>query len=60
VDVAEVPADEARERRAVWALELAGTAEAKKLLEAWTKAKVGNRLGEASAAALQRLPGKEK
>jgi WD40 repeat protein len=59
-DAAEYPADEARELRAVWALELAGTAEAKKLLEAWANAKVGNRLSEASAAALKRMRGKEK
>jgi hypothetical protein len=59
-DAAEYPADEARELRAVWALELAGTAEAKKLLESWAKAKVGNRLSEASVAALKRMKRNEK
>jgi RNA polymerase sigma factor (sigma-70 family) len=49
------PAEEARELRAVWALELAGTAEAKKLLEAWATARVGNRLCEEASAALTRL-----
>src|SRR5262249_51619630 len=49
------PAEEARELRAVWALELAGTAEAKKLLEAWATARVGNRLCEEANAAVRRL-----
>jgi RNA polymerase sigma factor (sigma-70 family) len=52
---AEYPAAEARELRAVWALELAGTPEAKQLLEAWASAKVGSRLCEQAAAALKRL-----
>jgi RNA polymerase sigma factor (sigma-70 family) len=51
---AEYPADEARELRAVWALELAGTPEAKKLLEGWAAGKVGNRLCEEAATALKR------
>src|SRR5262249_44247884 len=51
---AEYPADEVRELRAVWALELAGTPEAKKLLEGWAGGKVGNRLCEEAAAALKR------
>jgi hypothetical protein len=59
-DAAEYPTDEARELRAVWALELAGAAEAKKLLEAWAKGKTGNRLSEAAAAALKRMTRKEK
>jgi hypothetical protein len=45
--------------RAVWALELAGTAEAKKLLAAWAAAQVGNRLCEEAAAALKRLRKKD-
>jgi RNA polymerase sigma factor (sigma-70 family) len=52
---AEYPAGEARELRAVWALELAGTPEAKKLLESWAAAKVGNRLCEEAIAALKRI-----
>ena len=52
---AEYPLEEARELRAVWALELAGTAEAKQLLEGWATARIGNRLGEEAAAALKRL-----
>ncbi|MFL5241001.1 MAG: WD40 repeat domain-containing protein, partial [Gemmataceae bacterium] len=47
--------EEAREFRAVWALELAGTSDAKKLLKEWSAGKVGNRLGVASTAALKRL-----
>jgi WD40 repeat protein len=60
MDTAEYSAEEARELRAVWALELAGNPEAKKLLEAWSKAKVGNRLSEASAAALKRMRRNDK
>jgi RNA polymerase sigma factor (sigma-70 family) len=56
--VAVYSAAEARELRAVWALELAGTSEANKLLEGWAKAKVGNRLCEEAAAVLQRQPRK--
>lgn len=52
---ADYSADDARELRAVWALELAGTAEAKKLLEAWATARSGNRLCEEAEAALRRL-----
>jgi WD40 repeat protein len=52
---AEYPAGQARELRAVWALELAGTPEAKKLLAEWAGAGVGERLCEAADAALQRL-----
>jgi hypothetical protein len=52
---AEHSADEARALRAVWALELAGTAEAKALLADWAVAKVGERLCDEAAAALQRL-----
>jgi RNA polymerase sigma factor (sigma-70 family) len=52
---AEYPAGQARELRAVWALELAGTPEAKKLLEAWAAAGVGEQLCEAADAALKRL-----
>jgi hypothetical protein len=54
-DAGEYSADEARELRAVWALELSSTAEAKELLESWAKAKVRNRLSEASVAALKRM-----
>ena len=46
---------DARERRAVWALELAGTPEARALLVEWSEAKVGNRLCVEAAAALKRL-----
>jgi WD40 repeat protein len=56
-EAAEYSAVEARELRAVWALELAGTAEAKALLAAWAKAKVGNRLCEEAAAAQKRSEG---
>jgi WD40 repeat protein len=52
---AEYPPGQARELRAVWALELAGTPGAKKLLEAWAAAKVGDRLCEEAAAAVKRL-----
>jgi RNA polymerase sigma factor (sigma-70 family) len=52
---AEYPADEALELRAVWALELAATAEARTLLEDWAAAKVGNRLCEEAAAAVKRM-----
>src|SRR5262249_53278028 len=51
---AQYPADGSRELRAVWALELAGTSEAKKLLEGWAGGKVGNRLWEEAAVALKR------
>jgi hypothetical protein len=53
--VAELPADDARELRAVWALELAGTSEARKLLADWAAAKVGSRLCDEAAAALRRM-----
>jgi hypothetical protein len=52
---AEYPAGQARELRAVWALELAGTPEAKKLLEEWAGAGAGERLCEAADGALKRL-----
>jgi WD40 repeat protein len=52
---AEYPPDDARELRGVWALELAGTPEAKQLLEGWAKERVGNRLCEEAAAAVRRL-----
>jgi len=55
LEVAEYSAEEARELRAVWALEIAATPEAKKLLEEWAKAKVGTRLCEEAAAARRRL-----
>jgi RNA polymerase sigma factor (sigma-70 family) len=48
---AEYSAGEARELRAIWALELAGTAEAKKLLQEWAAARIGNRLCEEANAA---------
>jgi hypothetical protein len=57
---AEYPTEEARESRAVWALELAGTPEAKKMLEAWATVKVGNRLCEESVAAIKRWKGGRK
>jgi RNA polymerase sigma factor (sigma-70 family) len=59
-EAAELPPEEARELRAVWALELAGTAEAQKLLTEWAAAKVGIQLGEESAAALKRLSRKKR
>jgi RNA polymerase sigma factor (sigma-70 family) len=52
---ADYPPEEARELRAVWALEVAGTPAAKKLLEEWAAAKVGNRLCEEADAALKRF-----
>jgi hypothetical protein len=55
----EYPAEEARELRAVWALELAHTPEAERLLAAWVKAQVGRRLCEEAAAALKRLQRKK-
>jgi RNA polymerase sigma factor (sigma-70 family) len=54
------PPGQARELRAVWALELAGTPEAKKLLADWATARVGNRLCEEAAAALKRLQRRER
>jgi len=54
-EAADYSAEEAREFRAVWALELAGTPEAQKLLKEWSVGKVGIRLGAASTAALKRL-----
>jgi hypothetical protein len=48
------PADEARELRAVWALKLAGTPAARKLLDAWATERVGTRLCE--EAAVQQRP----
>jgi WD40 repeat protein len=57
LEAAEYSPEEARELRAVWALELAGTPEAKNLLEAWATAKVGSRLCEESAAAIKRWKG---
>jgi RNA polymerase sigma factor (sigma-70 family) len=58
-EVADYKPDEAREFRAVWALEVAATPEAKKLLHEWSAGKVGNRLGMASNAALKRLAQKK-
>jgi len=55
INSAEYSTEDARELRAVWALELARTAEAKKLLDAWAAARVGNRLCEEAAAAVKRL-----
>jgi hypothetical protein len=57
---AELPAEDARELRAAWALEQAGTAGARKLLSDWATAKVGNRLCDESAAALKRLASKSE
>lgn len=54
-EAAEYSAEDARELRAAWALELAGTAAARTLLEEWAAAKVGNRLCEEAARAVQRL-----
>ncbi len=54
LEVAEYSAEEARELRAVWALEIAATPEAGKLLGEWAKAKVGTRLCEEAAAARKR------
>jgi RNA polymerase sigma factor (sigma-70 family) len=54
-EAAEYSAEDARELRAVWALELAGTAAARTLLEEWAAAKVGNRLCEEAARAVRRL-----
>jgi RNA polymerase sigma factor (sigma-70 family) len=53
--LAEDRSEDARERRAVWALELARTPATKELLTSWAEAKTGNRLGEEAAAALRRL-----
>jgi WD40 repeat protein len=54
-EAAEYSAEDARELRAVWALELAGTPEARTLLAEWAAAKVGNRLCEEADAAVKRL-----
>ncbi len=51
---AEYSTEDARELRAVWALELAGTPEARRLLAEWAEARVGNRLCEEAASAVQR------
>jgi RNA polymerase sigma factor (sigma-70 family) len=51
--------EDARELRAVWALELAGTKEARKLLADWAEARVGHRLGVEAAAAVRRWRGRE-
>jgi hypothetical protein len=56
----EYSAEEARELRAVWALELAGTIEAQQLLADWATAKVGNRLCGEAAAAMKRIEAKAK
>jgi WD40 repeat protein len=58
-EAAEYPAADARELRAVWALELADTPEARTLLAQWAAAKVGNRLCEEAEAALKRLQRKK-
>jgi hypothetical protein len=55
LEVAEYSAEEARELRAVWALEIAATPETKKLLDDWARAKVGTRLCDEAAAARKRL-----
>jgi len=52
---AEVPAEDAREMRAVWALELAGTPSARALLKEWADGRVGRRLWEEAEAATRRL-----
>jgi hypothetical protein len=54
-EAAAYPAEDARELRAVWALELADTPAARTLLAEWAAAKVGNRLCEEAEAALKRL-----
>jgi RNA polymerase sigma factor (sigma-70 family) len=54
----ELPADEARQSRAVWALELAGTPEAKALLHAWANEKAGLRMCTEAAAAVKRMEGR--
>jgi hypothetical protein len=59
---AEASPEDAREMRAVWALELAGTPDARRLLAGWASAHVGRRLAVEAAAALKRqergrLPG---
>jgi hypothetical protein len=54
-EAADYSSEDARELRAVWALELAGTPEARALLVEWSEAKVGNRLCVEAAAALKRL-----
>src|SRR5204862_382624 len=51
--------EDARELRAVWALELAGTREARNLLAGWAEARVGNRLGVEAAGAVRRWRGRE-
>src|SRR5262249_42562570 len=53
--VAEYDTEGARELRAAWALELARAPEARKLLTEWAAERVGNRLCEEAAAAVQRL-----
>jgi RNA polymerase sigma factor (sigma-70 family) len=55
---AELAAEDARELRAVWALELADTPAARRLVAEWAAAKVANRLGEEAVAALKRLRGR--
>jgi hypothetical protein len=57
---AEYAADQVRELRAVWALELANTAESRQLLEDWAKTRVGNRLCEEADLALKRLRARSK